>query len=74
VFLGTCEDGTADVFTSGRKMPVSVSPAVDLDTLQPRAGSRAERGAQRRHRPGYETVCEVVMRAKGMNGTGKPDP
>jgi len=26
--LGACEDGTADVFTGGRKMRVSVSPAV----------------------------------------------
>ena len=35
IFLNTCEDGAADVFTGGRKMRVNVSPAVDLETLRP---------------------------------------
>jgi len=34
VFLGRFEDGTVDVFTGGRKLRVSVSPAVDVEGLQ----------------------------------------
>jgi proteasome-associated ATPase len=35
VFLGAREEHTADIFTAGRKMRVSVSPDVDLETLTP---------------------------------------
>jgi proteasome-associated ATPase len=35
VFLAAHEEHTADIFTAGRKMRVSVSPDVDLDTLTP---------------------------------------
>ena len=35
VFIAAAEDGTADIFTSGRKMRVSVSPDVDLEGLTP---------------------------------------
>ncbi|GAA1041301.1 proteasome ATPase [Virgisporangium ochraceum] len=34
VFLTRHEDGTADVFTGGRKLRVAVSPALDLDELK----------------------------------------
>ncbi|KQS54637.1 proteasome ATPase [Geodermatophilus sp. Leaf369] len=34
VFLGRFEDGSVDVFTGGRKLRVSVSPAVDTEGLQ----------------------------------------
>src|SRR5581483_9956147 len=34
VFLTRHEDGTVDVFTSGRRMRVAVSPAVEGDGLQ----------------------------------------
>jgi proteasome-associated ATPase len=34
VFLASHEDGTADVFTGGRKIRVNVSPAVELADLQ----------------------------------------
>ncbi|MCC9307530.1 proteasome ATPase [Kitasatospora sp. RB6PN24] len=33
-FLTKNEDGTADIFTGGRKLRVNVSPAIDLDELQ----------------------------------------
>jgi proteasome-associated ATPase len=33
VYLGDADDGAADVFTSGRKMRVNVSPEVDRDLL-----------------------------------------
>ncbi len=35
VFIGTPEDGLADVWTAGRKMRVSVSPDVETDELIP---------------------------------------
>ncbi len=61
VFLEACEDGTADVFTGGRKMRVSVSPAVELDTL--RAGQEVvlNEALNVVVAQGYETVGEVVM-------------
>jgi proteasome-associated ATPase len=34
VYLSSFDDGTVDVFTSGRKMRVSVSPTVEVDGLQ----------------------------------------
>ncbi|WP_116048041.1 proteasome ATPase [Amycolatopsis palatopharyngis] len=34
VFVGAYEDNTVDVFTSGRKMRVSVSPAVEVESLR----------------------------------------
>src|SRR3954468_24591941 len=34
VFLTAYEDGTVDIFTSGRKLRVSVSPNVEVDTLR----------------------------------------
>src|SRR3954453_14332825 len=35
VFLAPAEEHTADIFTSGRKMRVSVSPDVDLEAMSP---------------------------------------
>ncbi|WP_375432106.1 proteasome ATPase [uncultured Friedmanniella sp.] len=35
VFLADTGENTADIYTSGRKMRVSVSPEVDLETVQP---------------------------------------
>ncbi|GHJ38745.1 proteasome ATPase [Streptomyces sp. TS71-3] len=34
VFLSANEDGTADIFTGGRKLRVNVSPSVELDELR----------------------------------------
>ncbi|MCD0447465.1 proteasome ATPase [Glycomyces sp. A-F 0318] len=34
VFLGAREDGTVDVFTSGRKFRVSLAPSIDADELE----------------------------------------
>ncbi|OIK28613.1 proteasome ATPase [Streptomyces malaysiense] len=34
VFLQANEDGTADIFTGGRKLRVNVSPSVDLDDMR----------------------------------------
>ena len=61
VFLQACEDGTADVFTGGRKMRVSVSPAVELDSLRPGQEVVLNEALNVVVAQGYETVGEVVM-------------
>jgi proteasome-associated ATPase len=68
VFLGACEDGTADVFTGGRKMRVSVSPAVDVDSL--RAGQEVvlNEALNVVIAQGYETIGEVVMLKEILEG------
>ncbi|MCL9795518.1 proteasome ATPase [Frankia sp. AgKG'84/4] len=35
IFVSNYDDGTVDVFTQGRKLRVTVSPSVDVGTLQP---------------------------------------
>ncbi|MGP7997427.1 MAG: proteasome ATPase [Streptosporangiaceae bacterium] len=61
VFLAACEDGTADVFTGGRKMRVSVSPAVELDKLRPGQEVVLNEALNVVVAQAYETVGEVVM-------------
>jgi proteasome-associated ATPase len=61
VFLEACEDGTVDVFTGGRKMRVSVSPAVDLDTLRPGQEVVLNEALNVVIAQGFETIGEVVM-------------
>jgi proteasome-associated ATPase len=61
VFLEACEDGTADVFTGGRKMRVSVSPAVELKKLRPGQEVVLNEALNVVIAQGYETVGEVVM-------------
>ncbi|HUZ39749.1 MAG TPA: proteasome ATPase [Streptosporangiaceae bacterium] len=68
VFLGACEDGTADVFTGGRKMRVSVSPAVDLDTLRPGQEVVLNEALNVVIAQAYETVGEVVMLKEVLEG------
>ncbi len=61
MFLEACEDGTADVFTGGRKMRVSVSPAVELEKLRPGQEVVLNEALNVVIAQGYETVGEVVM-------------
>jgi proteasome-associated ATPase len=68
VFLGACEDGTADVFTGGRKMRVSVSPAVDLDSLRPGQEVVLNEALNVVIAQGYETIGEVVMLKEILEG------
>ena len=68
VFLGACEDGTADVFTGGRKMRVSVSPAVDLETLRPGQEVVLNEALNVVIAQGYETIGEVVMLKEVLEG------
>ena len=68
VFLGACEDGTADVFTGGRKMRVSVSPAVELETLRPGQEVVLNEALNVVIAQGYETIGEVVMLKEVLDG------
>src|SRR6266849_5989430 len=61
VFLNACEDGTADVFTGGRKMRVSVSPGIELDELKPGQEVVLNEALNVVIAQGYETVGEIVM-------------
>jgi proteasome-associated ATPase len=61
VFLAPCEDGTADVFTGGRKMRVNVSPNVELDEMRPGQEVVLNEALNVVIAQGYETVGEIVM-------------
>ena len=61
IFLQATEDGTADVFTGGRKMRVSVSPSVELDELRPGQEVVLNEALNVVIAQGYETIGEVVM-------------
>jgi proteasome-associated ATPase len=61
IFLSGAEDGSADVFTGGRKMRVNISPAVDTETLRPGQEVVLNESLTVVIAQGYETVGEVVM-------------
>jgi proteasome-associated ATPase len=61
VFLNGTEDGTADVFTGGRKMRVNISPNVELDELRPGQEVVLNEALNVVLAQSYETVGEVVM-------------
>jgi len=61
IFLAPCEDGTADVFTGGRKMRVNVSPNVELDDLRPGQEVVLNEALNVVLAQGYETAGEIVM-------------
>jgi proteasome-associated ATPase len=68
IFLQANDDGTADVFTGGRKMRVSVSPSVELEDI--RAGQELvlNEALNVVVALGYETVGEVVMLKELLEG------
>jgi proteasome-associated ATPase len=68
VFLQANPDGTADVFTGGRKMRVSVSPSIDLDELRPGQELVLNEALNVVIALGYETVGEVVMLKELLEG------
>jgi proteasome-associated ATPase len=68
VFLQATEDGTADVFTGGRKMRVSVSPSVHLDELRPGQEVVLNEALNIVIAQGYETLGEVVMLKEILDG------
>jgi proteasome-associated ATPase len=68
VFLTANSDGTADVFTGGRKMRVSVSPSIELDELRPGQELVLNEALNVVIALGYETVGEVVMLKELLEG------
>jgi len=68
VFLGSNEDGTADVFTGGRKMRVSVSPGIEIAELRPGQELVLNEALNVVVALGYETVGEVVMLKELLEG------
>jgi proteasome-associated ATPase len=68
IFLSPAEEGTADVFTGGRKMRVSVSPSVELDDLRPGQEVVLNEALNVVIAQGYETIGEVVMLKELLDG------
>jgi proteasome-associated ATPase len=68
VFLQANPDGTADVFTGGRKMRVSVSPSIELDEIRPGQELVLNEALNVVIALGYETVGEVVMLKELLEG------
>ena len=72
LIVETHDDDTVDILTSGRKMRVAVSPAIDPVDLGRGPGGHAQRGAQRRRR------LRVREGRRGRHGQGdprgRPDP
>jgi proteasome-associated ATPase len=68
VFLQANADGTADVFTGGRKMRVSVSPTIDLSDMRPGQELVLNEALNVVIALGYETVGEVVMLKELLEG------
>jgi len=60
-FLSTNEDGTIDVFTGGRKLRVTVSPAVDVDALRRGQEVMLNEALNVVDALAFEKVGEVVM-------------
>ncbi|GAB3308458.1 proteasome ATPase [Geodermatophilus aquaeductus] len=61
VFLGRHDDGTVDVFTGGRKLRVSVSPAVESETLRPGQEVMLNEAMNVVEALGFEKQGDVVM-------------
>ena len=61
VFLEAFEDGTVDIFTTGRKLRVAVSPEVDLDGLKHGQEVMLNEAMNVVAARGFERAGEVVM-------------
>ncbi|MCU1686568.1 MAG: proteasome ATPase, partial [Amycolatopsis sp.] len=59
VFVAAYEDNTVDVFTAGRRMRVSVSPAVEVESLQRGQALRLNEALTVVEAGGFELVGEV---------------
>src|SRR5215469_16190036 len=68
VFLQANEDGSADVFTGGRKMRVSVSPSIDIDELRRVQELVLNEALNVVVALGFENVGEVVMLKELLDG------
>jgi proteasome-associated ATPase len=61
VFLGRNDDGTADIFTGGRKLRVAVSPEIDVDDLRHGQEVMLNEATNVIRAMSFEQVGEVVM-------------
>jgi proteasome-associated ATPase len=68
IFLEATEDGSADVFTGGRKMRVSVSPGIDVSELKPGQEVVLNEALNVVIAQGYESIGEVVMLKEILEG------
>jgi proteasome-associated ATPase len=68
IFLSANADGTADVFTGGRKMRVSVSPSIEVDDLRPGQELVLNEALNVVIALGYESLGEVVMLKELLEG------
>jgi proteasome-associated ATPase len=68
VFLSRHEDGTADVFTGGRKLRVAVSPALDLESLRRGQEVLLNDALNIVDAFGFERAGEVVMVKELLEG------
>jgi proteasome-associated ATPase len=74
VFLARHEDNTVDVFTAGRRMRVTVSPAVEADELRLGQSVRLNEALTVVEAGGYEQTGEVCTLRELLlaDGDGKP--
>jgi proteasome-associated ATPase len=68
VFLSAGPEGSADVFTGGRKMRVSVSPSIELEDLRPGQEVVLNEALNVVIAQGFETIGEVVMLKEVLDG------
>ena len=68
VFLEGFDDGTVDIFTSGRKLRVAVSPEVDLDELKHGQEVMLNEAMNVVAARGFERAGEVVMLKEILEG------
>src|SRR3954470_2706042 len=68
VFLEAFEDGTVDIFTTGRKLRVAVSPEVDLDELKHGQEVMLNEAMNVVAARGFERAGEVVMLKEILDG------
>ena len=74
VFLERYEDGTVDVFTSGRKMRVSVSPTVEVDSLRRGQALRLNEALTVVESGDYERTGEVYALREVLPPLGEDGP
>jgi proteasome-associated ATPase len=68
VFMGPAEDGTVEVMSSGRKMRVAVSPAVDIEQLQQGQEVMLNEAFNVVAARAFERIGEIVVLKELMDG------
>jgi proteasome-associated ATPase len=68
VYLAAFEDGTVDVFTSGRRMRVAVSPAVEVEELRRGQSVRLNEALTVVEAGSFETIGEVCALREVLEG------